>query len=96
MTFLADDEGKVETTTTHTWGTTRALWEKSTLHCVNCGAQAVWIGEDEDYYEGPTHLCASCGTDFHLSRIIEPEDSRWAEACTKLKAAEALICAPAL
>jgi len=44
-------------------------WEESELFCPACGHQTVWIETQEaDNYEGPTHLCVTCGVDFTLPR----------------------------
>lgn len=44
-------------------------WEVYTyigdMFCPGCGWQSVWVSSGEDYYVGPTHICAHCKTSFN-------------------------------
>lgn len=41
----------------HYWGE----FEKTHMHCPNCGASEVFVEQGEgDYYQGPNHVCTAC------------------------------------
>jgi ssDNA-binding Zn-finger/Zn-ribbon topoisomerase 1 len=45
-------------------------YNKTHLHCPECGKQTVYVENSEgDYYEGPTNLCVSCDSNFTLPHI---------------------------
>lgn len=57
-------------TLSHTYSETYIY--DSSLRCPHCSKSTVWVEDSEgDFYQGPTHICKSCGSSFTLS--LSPE-----------------------
>jgi transposase-like protein len=53
-------------------------WDRTRLHCPQCGLTEVWVEFGEgDYYAGPSHLCVACGASFNLPGGCRTRTTDW-------------------
>lgn len=54
------------------------VWTKTDHFCVECGKQAVWENDCDDYYMGTDFCCAKCGAGFrHPSGPAASDDFKF-------------------
>lgn len=45
------------------------------MFCPSCAGRTVWVEDGQgDYYQGPTHVCVSCGCEFCIQGPTKPYD----------------------